>query len=294
MITWHQLLKEGRERLYQAGQSEQAAMYLLNELCSAQGINLYMDMDEPAREDIQTEYLEGIHRMELQEPLGYILGYENFYGYDFIVNENVLIPRPETEELTGQVLMLCDEAFPDTEHPILFDVATGSGAIGITLSLENPDLKVYASDISDKALEVATANNEKLGGRVTFFEGDMLRPFIDRGLRCDILVSNPPYIPAEEQMEKSVVDFEPHVALFGGEDGLFFYRKIFRHAHEVLHDGGIMAFEIGYDQGERLQNLAREYFPDAGIEILQDVHGKDRMLIVRMPKRKKEVHDSQK
>ena len=206
MITWHQLLQEGKERLYQANQSDQAALLLLNELCSHRNINLYMVMDEPVNEQVQTDYLEA---MEKGEPLGYVLGYENFYGYDFIVNEDVLIPRPETEELTGQVLMLCDDVLEKIEHPVVFDVATGSGAIGITLSLEEPRLDVYASDISQKALEVAYINNEKLGGRVVFVQGDMLQPFVDRNMHCDVLVCNPPYIPQEEKLDHGVVDYEP-------------------------------------------------------------------------------------
>lgn len=289
MITWHELLREGKERLYQAGAGEQAAMLLLNELCARDGINLYMELDEPARETTATDYLEGIHRMELQEPLGYVLGYEDFYGYRFTVNENVLIPRPETEELTAQVLMICDEELETVEHPVIFDVATGSGAIGITLSLENPQADVYASDISQPALDVAYENNRQLDGRVIFLQGDMLQPFIDRDMHCDVLVCNPPYIPSEETMEKSVVDFEPNVALFGGEDGLYFYRRVFDHAREVLNPSGIMAFEIGYDQGERLKALAGETFPEANVEVLPDLNGKDRILVIRMQKEEGEA-----
>lgn len=281
MITWHQLLQEGKERLYQANQSDQAALLLLNELCSHRNINLYMVMDEPVNEQVQTDYLEAIHRMEKGEPLGYVLGYENFYGYDFIVNEDVLIPRPETEELTGQVLMLCDDVLEKIEHPVVFDVATGSGAIGITLSLEEPRLDVYASDISQKALEVAYINNEKLGGRVVFVQGDMLQPFVDRNMHCDVLVCNPPYIPQEEKLDQGVVDYEPNVALFGGEDGLYFYRSVFKNAHKVLNENGIMAFEMGYDQGERLSALAKQYFPEADVQVLQDISQKDRILVVR-------------
>lgn len=281
MITWHQLLQEGKERLYQANQSDQSALLLLNELCSHRNINLYMVMDEPVNEQVQTDYLEAIHRMERGEPLGYVLGYENFYGYDFIVNEDVLIPRPETEELTGQVLMLCDDVLEKVEHPVVFDVATGSGAIGITLSLEEPRLDVYASDISQKALEVAFANNEKLGGRVVFVQGDMLQPFVDRNMHCDVLVCNPPYIPEEETLDHGVVDFEPNVALFGGQDGLHFYRSVFKNAHKVLNEKGIMAFEMGYDQGERLSALAKQYFPEADVQVIKDISQKDRILVVR-------------
>lgn len=281
MITWHDLLKEGKERLYQAGNSDQAALMLLNELTRQHNLNLYMIMDEEADEDIETDYLEGIHRLEKGEPLGYVLGYENFYGYDFMVNPDVLIPRPETEELTGQVLLLLDEYFEDREHPVVFDVATGSGAIGVTLTLEDPDVDVYASDISKEALKTAWANNEKLGGRVVFLQGDMLDPFIERNMHCDMIVCNPPYIPSEEDVDHGVVDYEPHVALFGGLDGLRFYRDVFKKADQVLNEGGIMAFEMGYDQGERLSSLAGHYFPGADIEVLQDMSGKDRILVVR-------------
>lgn len=282
MTTWHQLLKEGKERIYQAGRSDQEAMLLLNEICRKYNINLYMQLDEPSLEEPASEYLEGIHRLEKGEPLGYVLGYENFYGYDFIVNEDVLIPRPETEELTGQVLMMLDDMFEQLDHPIVFDVATGSGAIGITLSLENPNLDVYASDISRPALDVARANNEKLNGSVVFLEGSMLDPFIERNMRCDFLVCNPPYIPSEEEIDHSVKDYEPNVALFGGRDGLRFYREIFANAKKVMNPGGGMAFEIGWNQGEALKQLATEAFPLATVDILQDMSGKDRILTIRL------------
>ena len=108
----------------------------------------------------------------------------------------------------------------------------------------------------------------------------MVEPFIEKGIRADILISNPPYIPAHEQMEHSVVDYEPHVALFGGEDGLHFYRRIFARAHLILKERAMMAFEMGYDQGERLSALAASYFPQARIEVLKDLSGKNRMLFV--------------
>lgn len=290
MSTWHDLLREGKERLYQAGNSDQAALLLLNELTRQKNINLYMQMDEEADEAIATDYLEGIHRLEKGEPLGYVLGYENFYGYDFMVNEDVLIPRPETEELTGQVLMLLDQEFEDLEHQVVFDVATGSGAIGITLSLEDPSLDVYASDLSRAALKTAWANNEKLGGKVVFLQGDMLEPFIERKMHCDMLVCNPPYIPSKEDVDPGVVDYEPNMALFGGDDGLRFYRDIFRRADLVLKDGALMAFEMGYDQGERLSDLAKQYFPKAEVQVLQDMSGKDRILTVKTERRRKRRH----
>lgn len=288
MIRYRDLLKEGKERLIQSGSSDQAATLYLNELCAQKDISLYMEMDSPVDEQIQTDYLEGIHRMEKGEPLGYVIGYEPFYGYNFTVNESVLIPRPETEELTAQVLMQSDRFCEQMDHPVVFDVATGSGAIGITLSLENPDLDVYASDISYDALDTAFLNNQKLGGRVMFVQGDMLEPFISRGMHCDILVCNPPYIPQDEKVDHSVVDFEPNVALFGGDDGLLFYRRLFQDADQVLNPGGVMCFEMGWDQSERLTTLAKKFFPEAAVSVIKDINGKDRILIVEMEQEEKE------
>lgn len=281
-MTYHALVVEGRQRLLKAGQGEQAAQLLMVELCNAKGINLYMVMDEPCDPAIQTDYLEGIHEMEKGSPLGYVLGFEWFYGYRFQVNGDVLIPRPETEELVALVLQLFDEHFGDRDQVDVFDVGTGSGAIGISLSLEEPKMNVVASDISPEALAIARANNEALDGRVTFLEGSMLEPYIERDLRCDLLVCNPPYIPSAEPMEHSVVDYEPHVALFGGEDGLKFYRQVFERAKEVCRDKAVLAFEMGYDQGDRLKALALSYFPEALVRVHKDLSGKDRMLSVEL------------
>ncbi len=281
-MTFHELIMEGKERLFQAGQGEQAAHVLMVELCRKKDINLYMEMDQQVDADVRVDYLEAVHKMELGEPLGYVLGYEWFYGYDFKVNEDVLIPRPETEELVGLVLQMYDEHFQDKESVQVFDVATGSGAIGISLNKEEPRLHVVASDISEAALRVAQLNNEHLGANVEFICGDMLEPFIEKGYHCDICVCNPPYIPQEETMEHSVVDYEPHVALFGGEDGLKFYRDVFEKAHLVCNEGAILAFEMGYNQGQALSELAREYFPNAIIEVHQDMSQKDRMLTIQL------------
>lgn len=281
-MTYHALVSEGKKRLIKAGQGEQAAQLLMVELCSVKDINLYMVMDEECDEQIMTDYLEGIHKMEKGSPLGYVLGYEWFYGYRFKVNGDVLIPRPETEELVALVLRLFDEHFSQEDHVNVFDVGTGSGAIAISLSLEEPKMDVIASDISREALNVAYENNKLLNGRVRFIEGNMLDPFVERNLKCQILVCNPPYIPNEEKMEHSVVDFEPNVALFGGEDGLKFYRQVFEKAHLVCVDHAVMAFEMGYDQGERLKNLALSYFPNAKVQVHKDLSGKDRMLSVEL------------
>ncbi len=273
-MRYADLLREGRKRLQEHG--DQAAGLLLNEICRGHDINLYMVMEEPMPEDLQTEYLEGVHRMERGEPLDYVLGYTPFYGYDFLVSPDVLIPRPETEELVALVLRLYDEYFPKQKVTV-FDVGTGSGAIGISLALEEPDFTVYASDISEQAVRQAETNRDRLQAGVSFLTGSLLEPYIQAGLHCDILVCNPPYIPSQEQIERSVRDFEPHVALFGGPDGLKFYRALFATARQVLKPEALMAFEMGWSQGQALTDLAHEYFPEAVAHIEQDINGKDRM-----------------
>lgn len=281
-MKFREYIKEGRERLYNAKASEQAAQLLMVELCRQKDINLYLSMEEEAPEELASDYLEKIHQMELGKPLAYVLGYECFYGYDFFVNEDVLIPRPETEELVELVLELFDDKFGNRDHVTVFDVATGSGAIGITLNLEERKMDVIASDISKEALVMAKKNNDHLQANVNFLCGSMLDPFIDRDLHCDILVCNPPYIPSDEDMEHSVVDYEPHVALFGGEDGLKFYIELFEKAHLVLNKGAFLAFEMGYQQGKALRDLASQYFENAKIQVHKDLQGKDRMLTIEL------------
>lgn len=279
MASYRQVLREAKERLYAAGQGEQAAPLLMLELANLEAHNLYMEYDEEVPQDLLEAFEAGIRRMEQGEPLGHVLGFEWFYGYRFKVNPDVLIPRPETEELVANILAAYDECF-DGQDVDVIDVGTGSGAIAIALRKEEAHLQVTASDISEQAVAVARKNAADNAADVTFLTGDMLEPFIEAGIRCDILVSNPPYIPVHEQMEHSVVDFEPHVALFGGEDGLKFYREIFANAHRVIKEKAILAFEMGYDQGERLRALAKEHFPDARVEIIKDLSGKNRMLFV--------------
>ena len=279
MATYRKVLQQARQRLYEAGQGEQAAQLLMLELANMEAHNLYMEYDEPVDPGLLTRFEEGICRMEKGEPLGHVLGFEWFYGYRFTVNEDVLIPRPETEELVANILAGYDEHFGGQPAEAV-DIGTGSGAIAIALAKEEPGIHVTASDISEAAIRVARQNALDLDANVDFLNGDMAEPFIEKGIRADILISNPPYIPAHEQMEHSVVDYEPHVALFGGEDGLHFYRRIFARAHLILKERAMMAFEMGYDQGERLSALAASYFPQARIEVLKDLSGKNRMLFV--------------
>ena len=253
----------------------------LFELCNDEDVNLYLEKDGPAKETIIEKYESGVKRMMQGEPLNYVLGYSYFYGYRLKVDSAVLIPRFETEELVGKVLAYYDEYFMGEEIEVA-DVGTGSGAIAIALKKEENNLNVYASDISQEALKVARQNASNNKAQITFLEGSMLKPLIEKGIKLDILVSNPPYIRLDEVIEHSVKDYEPNVALFGGEDGLKFYRMIFEDASKVLKEKSLMFFEMGYDQKENLTKLAKAYFPDAEVKVFKDINNKDRMLMVKM------------
>ena len=280
MSTYNQLIHTYRRKFMEEGLSPEVVKAFLFELCNEYSIDLYMEMDNEADERVSRRFLEGIERIYHNEPMNYVLGYSWFYGYRLNVDDSVLIPRPETEELVALVLSSYDEAFKGKKIRIC-DVGTGSGAIAIALKKEENSLEVYASDISEEALKTARRNAEENDCEITFLKGSMLEPYIENGIRVKILVSNPPYIKTVETVEASVYDFEPHVALFGGEDGLKFYREIFENMDKVLEPHGMAFFEIGYDQKERLSALAKQHFPDAEAEVFRDINGKDRMLRIR-------------
>lgn len=258
----------------------ETVMAYLVELSQRERYDLYLHYEEEMPSDLEKEFDQGMARILKQEPMEHVLGYSWFYGYQMKVNEDVLIPRPETEELCANILARMDEYFPDAERIECADVGTGSGAIAIVLAKEEPKVHMCATDISEEALATAKENAKINGAPIEFMAGDMLKPLIESGKKLDVLVSNPPYIPAQEKMEKSVVDYEPHVALFGGSDGLKFYRMIFEDCKHVLKERAFMAFEMGWDQRERLSALVEELLPDAEYEVLKDMNGKDRMLFV--------------
>lgn len=281
MSTYNQLIHKYSKQLQQKGLSLELSKAFLFELCNEEKVNLYLDMDNEAIKAIESRFDEGMFRILNDEPMNYVLGYSYFYGYKFTVNKDVLIPRPETEELVCLILSKYDEYYKGQTINIC-DVGTGSGAIAISLKKEESNLNVYASDISEKAIEVAKQNAKDNGAEIEFMCGSMLEPYIEKNIKVDILVSNPPYIKQDEVLETSVIDYEPHVALFGGEDGLKFYRQIFENADKIINEKGMLFFEIGYDQKENLTNLAKKYFNDAHIEVLKDINGKDRMLYIKL------------
>ena len=275
-----ELLKQAERRLEEADKEANNAKVLFYHLSQKEPHELYLMMDEEVDPEVEARFNAGMQECLNGKPVQYIIGKEYFFGREFIVDENVLIPRPETEELVENVLYCIDDYFEDTEDLTLCDVGTGSGAIAISLKAEEPRMKMYATDISNEALEVAAKNAKMNEVEITFKQGDMCQPLLDLNLKVDIFVSNPPYIPSLQNIDSLVKDNEPHVALFGGEDGLYFYRKIFSTVEPLLKDRAIMAFEMGFDQREAMEAEVKKYFPDYQYRFLKDMSGKNRMLFI--------------
>ena len=281
MSTYNQLIHKYKKQFELKGLSPEMVKAFILELCNEEKVNLYYDIDKQALPSIEDKFEKGIIRMLNDEPMNYVLGYSYFYGYQFKVNKDVLIPRPETEELVGLILSKYDE-FYKGQNVNICDVGTGSGAIAISLKKEEEKLNVFASDISIDALNVAKENADNLNANIQFLCGSMLEPYIENNIKVDILVSNPPYIRNDEKLEASVIDYEPHVALFGGDDGLKFYKEIFTLSNKVLNENGLIFFEMGYDQAENMSKLAHSYYPNGKVEIYKDINGKDRMFLLKL------------
>ncbi len=248
-------------------QQERAAFYAnMRELVPA-------DVVERWKADVIKHAQTGI-------PIQHIIGEADFYGRSFQVNDQVLIPRMETEELVERVIAYATSRFSTDERFTLVDVGTGSGIIAITLALELPQATVYAVDISESALEVASFNAKRLGADCTFLLGNFLEPIAAIGEKMQIIVSNPPYIAKTERdaLADTVRDFDPELALFAADNGLAAYKKISTQVPQVLAKDGAVFLEIGMSQGPAVQELLTKSLPNHKTKVHQDINGKDRMV----------------
>lgn len=218
----------------------------------------------------------GLKRLEKGEPVQYIVGNVDFYGFIFKVNPCVLIPRFETEELVSKTIEYIKLYF---DYPIkAVDLGTGSGCIAITLKKKlESKINMSAVDISKAALEVALENAKDNNADVTFYHGDMLEPLTEK---YDLIISNPPYIRKDEEIMKIVKDNEPSIALYADNDGLANYEKILSTASNYLNSKNMIAFEIGWWQGEKIIDIAKKYFPNAVIKIEKDLQERDRFVFI--------------
>ncbi|MCT1576647.1 peptide chain release factor N(5)-glutamine methyltransferase [Oceanobacillus kimchii] len=222
--------------------------------------------------------------VETGVPVQHLTKVEHFYGREFEVNQHVLIPRPETEELVQQVIQ---QAHTMDKPLTIVDVGTGSGVIAITLALELAGSRVFATDISDKALSVAKRNAQALQAEVTFLEGNFLEPFLGLNQTADIVVSNPPYIPSSksEELQDTVKNFDPELALFAENNGLAAYHAILRQMQTMkLSEQSILALEIGFDQSAAITNMIRQNLPSREVCTIKDINEKDRILLANVIK----------
>jgi release factor glutamine methyltransferase len=275
-MTIHGSLTWASSFLREHGRDENAGELLLRHRLKMTRTQLFAALNEPLKDDDCFWLKEQVQRHIGGEPVQHIIGSEEFYGRTFHVNEHVLIPRPETEELVEEILKLKRRQFSD--RPVRYvDIGTGTGAIAITLALEDPKSTVDAVDISEAALKVAKKNAEELGAKVNFHQGDLMSPFIGKRT-FDIVVSNPPYIPRAEIDELSdvVKNHEPRLALDGGPDGLDLYRRLCAEMPKVLARPGIVGFEIGDGQGEAVKALLHQFY--SNVTVKKDINNHERMV----------------
>ena len=225
----------------------------------------------------QWEYFVNIEKLTNGVPLQHITHTQEFMKMDFFVNENVLIPRPDTEILVEEVITLAKTM----DKPKILDLCTGSGAIGIAIAKNVPTATVYAVDISGKALEVAQKNAYNLKAKVKFVKSNLFKNL--NNIKFDIIVSNPPYIKKEDiKLLSNEVQKEPRIALDGGYDGLDFYRKIASQAIDYLKFESYLCFEIGFDQKEDVTEIIKDTKHYGDIYCKKDLYGNDRIIISKV------------
>ena len=269
-----QIFKDFEEQLITQGEEAESLSFVYRSLKNLSFTDFIFAIQQEITPD-EKELVESIYKQLVAHvPAQYIIGHAEFYGLELKVDERVLIPRPETEELVE--LILTENAKPNQS---VLDIGTGSGAIALALAKNRPDWLVIASDISPDALNLASENASLQDLKISFKKSDCFEEIAEN---YDIIVSNPPYISRADESEVglNVLHSEPHLALFAEEDGLAIYRKIAQEAKNHLREGGKIYLEIGYKQGHSVPALFRKYLPEKRVRTLKDRFGQDRMVVV--------------
>ncbi|KQL36972.1 peptide chain release factor N(5)-glutamine methyltransferase [Psychrobacillus sp. FJAT-21963] len=276
--TTYEALTRASSFLEENNREKEVARYLLQHVLKKNYSELMMAMYEEISQEAFQTFWAYVEEHATGRPFQYIIGQETFYGRDFIVNENVLIPRPETEELIEDVKKRALKLFGINKVIQVADIGTGSGAIAISIKKEMPNTIVTATDISTEALRVAIKNAQRLDAEVQFEQGDLLAPIANQ--KWDIILSNPPYIGQQEaeSLSDTVIEYEPHLALFAEEDGLQLYRKMAEQLPTMMNIPSLIGFEIGYEQGTAVQKMLQKAFPNATVEVVKDINKKNRFV----------------
>lgn len=276
--SYREMVKEAKASLSVSGEETGPATLLLEDLFGMDMMRFMLegDMEVPAED--RTRYEAAIRRISKGEPYQYVVGHAWFYGEKFTVTRDTLIPRNETEELVELVL-----AIESDDGQKVVDIGCGTGAIGLTLSAAWQHNSVILTDISRPALEVAGKNARALGVAADIFEGSLFEPLIERNIKVDCIVSNPPYIGKDEiaDMGRSVIAHEPELALFAEDDGLVLYKRMVDRLDEVLNHGGTVYFEIGWKQARVLCEYIKVRWPGVEPKVKKDMNGNDRILHFR-------------
>lgn len=269
-----QMFKDFEEKLIAKGEEAESLSFVYRSLKNLSFTDFVFALQQEALEE-ECKFVEEIYtKLTDHIPAQYIIGHAEFFGMQLKVDERVLIPRPETEELVELIL-----AENLKENLKVLDIGTGSGAIALALAKSRPDLTITASDISQDALDLASKNAEIQSLNIFLKKSDC---FSEISSKYDIIVSNPPYISRSDESEVglNVLHSEPHLALFADEDGLAIYRRIAEDSKDYLNDGGKIYLEIGYKQGQSVPALFKENFPEKRVRTLKDQFGQDRMVVV--------------
>lgn len=269
-----QIFKDFEEKLIVQGEEAESLSFVYRSLKNLSFTDFVFALQQEVTEE-EKQFVEEIYKkLAAHIPAQYIIGHAEFFGMQLKVDERVLIPRPETEELVE--LILAEN--PDKNLSVL-DIGTGSGAIALALAKNRPDWSVKAADISQDALDLSLENANAQNLNLSFIKSDC---FSEISAKYDIIVSNPPYISREDQEEVglNVLHSEPHLALFADEDGLAIYRRIAEDSKDYLNDGGKIYLEIGYKQGQNVPALFMENLPEKRVRTLKDQFGQDRMVVI--------------
>ncbi len=249
---------------------------LLSELLKINILDIFNHLEDKVSSKNIERFKKQIALLKDGKPIQYVIGSVNFYGYNFFINQNVLIPRFETEGLVLETYKLIKANFKNKNLKIL-DLGTGSGVIGLTLKKLEPNFQIDLVDISEKALEVASYNCKKLGVDANIIKSDF---FENINSKYDVIISNPPYIKYDEEIEDVVKNNEPHIALYAKEDGLYCYKQILKNISNHLNSKYIIAFEIGMTQKKDVENLINKYLKFSQIYTKKDLNNRDRYIFV--------------